>query len=233
MFSQSIAMGLMVGMLLSCSPLVADDPKPTAEMQKLVNTVKQGLKSNCEQLGRVEIKLTAVLISPNVKEARRVTKTYPDGTKIGYDEAPRFDTPIHVVLEGAKLRHTILDANKRPRQITIFDGKLWTQYIPNEGIAWVRAPEQMGDTMARDPNEFGLPSHKQTLIGLLTEGKLLSAQMERLAKGEEIVTVEIRHPKSGHWYFEFDAAANYLPRTIGTYNEDETGFGTLTFLSLH
>jgi hypothetical protein len=185
--------------------LVDSSKSATETLQR----VAAGISTNYAALGAVEIALRTVVEQPEFLAETTITEVQPDGSITTYTVAPRWEGKSRIIVNGPDLyRETLEDDGKITQVDAIVDGK-WTQYLPDEGIAWIRRPEQMGSSLLPfDPRDVGASDATRLIPQMLRESGVVDVATSTSGK---LIQADLRDELGRKLLFEFDPRIGLLP----------------------
>lgn len=183
-----------------------------ADAQKLVDTVIAGIKANNSKIQSLLATLEEVSENRLAKKKETVTAKLPNGGSFSYTIFPKNVWKWNFYLDENTMRRDLLtlDEGKEPLEIMLCKEGEWTQYAPDEKIAWRRLGSNMLGVPMADIREPASLDITDTTVNVLQQYEILSAKL--ISRDQEQTVIEVvTRGRRGEHYWQFDPSQGFLP----------------------
>jgi hypothetical protein len=213
------------------SPATEILTKPTlpigqvTDPKELVSRITDHIKDNYARLRTVRAVLQTTNLDRSVTKREEVTNEFPNGLRVHFVREPSSVRRERVLLSGEDL---LREATDEDGEIWLFQGGVYTQYVPRAKTAWLRLPAQMPGIFPLDPRNIASMEHRSLFIDKLRGDRVLEIGPSLTLDGQPRMAALMEHTfDQGHkerYRCEFDTARNDLPtRIVDFRDEDKIG----------
>jgi hypothetical protein len=192
------------------------DPK------ELVNRISDHIQANYVRLRTVRAILQTTSLDRSVTKREEVTNKLPNGLTFHFVREPSSVRRERVLLSGEDL---LREATDEDGQIWLFQGGVYTQYVPKAKTAWLRLPAQMPGIRPLDPRNIASMEHRSLFIDKLRGDRVLEIGPSLTLDGQPRMAALMEHTfDQGHkerYRCEFDTARNDLPTRIVVFRDED------------
>jgi hypothetical protein len=192
------------------------DPK------ELVARISEHIKGNYARLRTVRAILQTTSLDRSVTKREAVTNELPNGSRVHIVREPSSVRRERVLLSGEDL---LREATDEDGDIWLFQGGVYTQYVPKAKTAWLRLPAQMPGIFPLDPRNIASMEHRSLFIDKLRGDRVIEVGPARTLDGQPRIAALMEHAfNQGHkerYRCEFDTARNDLPTRIVVFRDGD------------
>ena len=185
----------------------------------LVRMVIDAIRSNYSMIKTADVSISEISEDARVRKLDSSVKRNAHGGEIRITRVPRAEWKVRVVTQGDDMRLDRVPSESGPRfgeeSRACLNG-VWTHYTPGSSAAWIHKTEDLPGMFPEDPRQLGSDDVRRSVIDILREDRLVSAELTKSEAGEALVRVVAESNKVVRTTYEFGAKSGFLPVRLMT-----------------
>jgi hypothetical protein len=201
--------------LLACLPAQAAEEIDGG----LVQMVADAIRANYSKIRSAELTIRETTKDATVTKAEVEVLELPSGGVARIQHTPETVRESRVWLAGESVRVDRSQDGKpadQTQETLVRHNGVWTQHVGPSKAAWRRRPSEMPGMFPQDPRDFGAQDVRRSMADVLTEDKILAAEMTADSKGRPLARIVTRGAKGNETTYEFAADEGFLPTRLVT-----------------